>query len=79
MRLVEKITTSYNIVEDNIGWMKPLMIGSAGVLGSWGIQEWTDVTALAKNILSITVLLVTGLIAVLNYIDKRKKNEAKGS
>ena len=78
MKSVEQISKVYNLVEDHIGWMKPLMIGSAGVLGSWGIQEWTDVTALAKNILSITVLLVTGLIAVLNYIDKKKKDEASG-
>lgn len=62
-----------NYIDDSIGWMKPLFIGAVGIFGSWGIQEWTEVTALLKNIMSISVLLITGLIAIYNFIEKRNK------
>lgn len=69
------IKAGYNAADQHVGWLKPLMIGSVGVLGSWGIQEWTDITALLKNILSITVLLLTGLIAIYNFLEKRNKRK----
>lgn len=70
----------YAQLDNHIGWLKPLFIGTSGVFASYGIQEWADATELIKNLLSIGVLLVTGLITIWNFIDKRKKqNDGVGS